>query len=575
MVETRPLRAGDPASIGSYTLVGVLGEGGQGTVYLGERDGMPVAVKLLHARFAEDDEARGRFVRELEVAKQVARFCTAQVLDADVEGDRPYIVSEFVPGISLQEQVETEGPRTDGALERLAINTLNALTAIHQAGIIHRDLKPHNVLIGPDGPRVIDFGIARALNVTSHSHSIGTPAYMSPEQLNGHQLTAASDLFSWASCMVFAATGTPPFGSDEIGAVVYRIAHAEADTGALPTPLREVVQACLAKDPAARPTAAQAQSMLMGGTGAQPVLQPQPPIVPPSPPAPQTVVTNPAEGAQAWAPQQPQPPQQREPYPFEIGPKPGESDALAGRRPTIAIVIFIIMLLSIGVTGWALTRDDEPKKSDEVTGLAPQNLQLTVSAQPSRPTASSRPTDKPGSTDKEPRPEKTVVVTVTPSAPDHDKPGPSAPPSPSDGATQPPAPAPSTPPVVTAPPQPSPSPTRTVERNPYGAVQVCNGGGRGGGFQVQRSRNFPGGRTVQLYNAAGFNCVVTLKTADLDRKTGVFARLVRQSDRRSAVDRGMYQFYAGPVYLAAKGTCVRFAGGGPAGSVTAPWANCR
>ncbi|GAA0964496.1 serine/threonine-protein kinase [Actinocorallia libanotica] len=556
MVEARPLRAGDPASIGSYALVGVLGEGGQGTVFLGERDGVPVAVKLLHARFTEDDEARARFVRELEVAKQVARFCTAQVLDADMAGDRPYIVSEFVPGTSLQEQVAAEGPRTGGALERLAISTLNALTAIHQAGIIHRDFKPHNVLIGPDGPRVIDFGIARALNTTSQSHSIGTPAYMSPEQLNGRQLTAASDLFSWAACMVFAATGVPPFGNDEVGAVLYRIAHAEADVSALPEPLREVVRACLAKDPAERPTAAQAQAVLMGGT--QPVPPPpaaQPPQqLPPQPGAPA------GAGAQPWAPQQPQPPRQREPYPFEIGPAPGESDALSGRRPTIAIAVFLVMLLAIGVTGWALTKDDEePKKDDRVIGLAPGNVQEAGPEQEAP--ASARPTDA------GPRPEKTVVVTVSPGPSDEKKPRPGS--SASDGAKPT-----GTPPAASQTPSAPPEPGPSAGRNPYDAVQVCNGG-RGGGFQVQRSRAFPGGRTFQLYNAAGFNCVVTLKTEDLDRKTSVFARLVRKSDRKSAADRGMYQYYAGPVYLAAEGTCVRFAGGGPKGSTAAPWANCR
>ncbi|MEO3782711.1 serine/threonine-protein kinase [Actinocorallia sp. B10E7] len=556
MVEARPLRAGDPASIGSYTLAGVLGEGGQGTVYLGERDGTRVAVKLLHARFAEDDEARGRFVRELEVAKQVARFCTAQVLDADVEGDRPYIVSEFVPGISLQEQVLAEGPRTDGALERLAISTLTALTAIHQAGIIHRDFKPHNVLIGPDGPRVIDFGIARALNTTSHSHSVGTPAYMSPEQLNGQQLTPASDLFSWAACMVFAATGVPPFGNDEIGAVLYRIVHAEADTSALPEPLREVVQACLAKDPAARPTAAQAQATLMGGTGAQPVPQPQPPIVlPPAPP-----VHHPVTAPVATHPQ----PEQREPYPFEIGPPPGESDALAGRGPAIAVIAFIVLLLAIGVTGWAVTRDDDKKTDDEVVGLAPQNVPVTGSEDPARESSASGASPRP--TDKGAKPQTTVTVTVGPSASDEKKPAPSA--GPSDGTT----PQPTV--TVTAPPQtPTPTTAPNAERNPYGAVQVCNGGGRGE-FYVQRSRAFPGGRTVQLYNGSGVNCVVTLKTADLDRKTSVFARITRRSDRKSNADRGMYQYYAGPVYLAAKGTCVKFAGGGPAGSVTAPWGSC-
>ncbi|WP_106397892.1 serine/threonine-protein kinase [Actinocorallia populi] len=534
MVQARPLRVSDPASIGPYTLVGVLGEGGQGTVYLGERRGEQVAVKLLHARFAEDDEARGRFVRELEVAKQVARFCTAQVLDADVEGDRPYIVSEFVPGISLQEQVDAEGPRAEGTLERLAINTLNALTAIHQAEIVHRDFKPHNVLIGPDGPRVIDFGIARALNVTSHSQNIGTPAYMSPEQLNGHQLTTASDLFSWAASMVFAATGAPPFGEDEIGAVVYRIAHAEADTGALPTPLREVVQACLAKDPAARPTAAQAQAMLIGGD-APAALLPRRPTVP-------------VRSERPEQPEQPEQPGPHESRPLVIGPPTG--DAPPGRRrPVGAVLVSAVLVAAVGVAAWALTRDDKP----QVTAIAPTTAPVT---DPGRPSRSASP--KPG---KKTKPRPTVIITVT-ASPSDDGQG-SGPPA----AAQSPV---ADGPAADGPAQPSSAP---VKRNPHDPVRLCNGR-RGGGFAFKNAVAFPGGQTLQLTNRAGVSCVVTLKTADLDRETLVFAQVMRQSDRRAASTRVKHRYYAGPIYLPTQNTCIRFAGGGPAGAKGTSWVGC-
>jgi serine/threonine protein kinase len=256
MPDVQPLRPGDPESVGAYRLTGRLGQGGQGVVYLGEdAGGRRVAVKLLHAHL--DDEARRRFVRELAATKRVARFCTAQVLDADLDGDCPFIVSEFVDGASLAETVAAEGVLADGALERLAIGTLTALAAIHQAGIVHRDFKPGNVLMGPDGPRVIDFGIARALDgtavATQPSAVIGTPAYMAPEQVRGDQVGRPADVWAWAATMVFAATGVPPFGLDNITTVIGRILHADPNLGDMSGPLRDLVNDALAKDPAAAP----------------------------------------------------------------------------------------------------------------------------------------------------------------------------------------------------------------------------------------------------------------------------------------------------------------------------------
>nr|SBO92120.1 Tyrosine protein kinase:Serine/threonine protein kinase [Nonomuraea gerenzanensis] len=219
-----------------------------------------MAVKWLRPDLSGDQVSVERFLREVQVAQQVAPFCTAAVLGTGVEQDRPYIVSEFIEGPSLQRVVQEEGPRTGSVLHRLAIGTATALAAIHQAGIVHRDFKPANVIIGADGPRVIDFGIARALNATSTISSmvVGTPSYMPPEQIMGHTVGPAADMFSWASAMVFAASGRAPFGSDTMPAVINRVLNQQPDLGALGEgPLRDVVVACLAKDPAQRPTAEQ------------------------------------------------------------------------------------------------------------------------------------------------------------------------------------------------------------------------------------------------------------------------------------------------------------------------------
>jgi hypothetical protein len=256
----RPLRSTDPRRLGRYALSARLGEGGQGVVYLAEApDGRYVAIKLLHASPVDDERGRRRFDLELRATQKIHPSCTAQVIDAEIDGDVCYIVSEYIEGSSLSEVVKEQGPLSGGSLERLAIGMATALAAIHRAAVVHRDFKPTNVLLGPDGPRVIDFGIARLLDTVgcSTSQLLGTPAYMAPEQIHGSRVGPASDVFAWGCTVAYAANGRPPFGGDYIPAIINRILHAEPDLGILESPLRDLVAACLHKRPDQRPTAQQ------------------------------------------------------------------------------------------------------------------------------------------------------------------------------------------------------------------------------------------------------------------------------------------------------------------------------
>nr|WP_062338423.1 serine/threonine-protein kinase [Herbidospora sakaeratensis] len=247
-----------PQWLGPYQVIGDLGQGGQGAVYLGvDQRGQKVAIKVLHAHIAKDKDAQARFLREVDAARRVAPFSTARVLDVNITDDLAYVVSEYVDGVSLEQLVKDKGPRTEDGLTRLALATAGALAAIHKAGIVHRDFKPSNVLIGSDGPRVIDFGIAKALDQVNATASqvMGTPAYMSPEQVGGRPVGPETDIFAWAATMVFAASGKNAFGQDTIPAILNRIINHQPDLSELPMSLRALAASCLDKNPANRPTA--------------------------------------------------------------------------------------------------------------------------------------------------------------------------------------------------------------------------------------------------------------------------------------------------------------------------------
>jgi serine/threonine protein kinase len=257
----QPLDADDPASVGTYRLAAKLGAGGMGKVYLSYTPaGRPVAIKVIRPEFLEDAEFRRRFKQEVQAAQRVQGLYTAPVIDSDADGARPWLATAFVPGPTLSSAVSAHGPLPVATVLLLVAGIAEALEAVHGAGLVHRDLKPSNVLLASDGPRVIDFGIARAADATALTGSgvtIGTPAFMSPEQAAGREITPATDVFALGQVAAYAALGSPAYGEGPSHAVLYRIVHEEPDLATLPAELRPLVSRCLAKEPAERPSLAE------------------------------------------------------------------------------------------------------------------------------------------------------------------------------------------------------------------------------------------------------------------------------------------------------------------------------
>ncbi|MEU7119783.1 protein kinase domain-containing protein [Streptomyces zaomyceticus] len=269
---TQPLATGDPLRLGPYRLLGVLGEGGMGKVYVGrDAAGAPAAVKVLRPELAHDQHLAQRFVREADMARAVTSRGVARVLGAQTEGGRPWIAAEFLAGPTLDEAVKAYGPMDEAAVRALAHQLARTLHDIHAAGLVHRDLKPANIVLTSTGPRIIDFGIARpehGLTLTTTGQIPVTPGYGAPEQVLGQRVGPASDVFSLGAVLVFAASGRRAFDGAHVPAVQYEVVHGTADMSLVPPRLQELIGPCLAKDPAFRPTPPQVAAAFAPPKGA-------------------------------------------------------------------------------------------------------------------------------------------------------------------------------------------------------------------------------------------------------------------------------------------------------------------
>ena len=255
------LRREDPRVVGSFRLHRRLGAGGMGVVYLGsDRRGQRVALKVIRPDLAEDQEFRSRFAREVSAARRIRGGCTARLVAADLEAERPWFATQYVPGPSLHDKVTEEGPLFASEVASVGAALAEGLVAVHEAGVVHRDLKPSNILLSPKGPRIIDFGIAWATGASTLTHvgtAVGSPGFLAPEQVRGAAVTPATDVFALGATLAYAATQDSPFGHGSSEVMLYRVVHEEPQLHGVPDALAPLVRACLAKDPEERPSTLQ------------------------------------------------------------------------------------------------------------------------------------------------------------------------------------------------------------------------------------------------------------------------------------------------------------------------------
>lgn len=255
------LRREDPRVVGSFRLHRRLGAGGMGVVYLGsDKKGQRVALKVIRPDLAEDQEFRSRFAREVSAARRIRGGCTARLVAADLDADRPWFATQYVPGPSLHDKVADEGPLGAADVAAVGAALSEGLVAVHEAGVVHRDLKPSNILLSPKGPRIIDFGIAWATGASTLTHvgtAVGSPGFLAPEQVRGAAVTPATDVFSLGATLAYSSMGDSPFGHGSSEVMLYRVVHEEPQLHGVPDALAPLVRACLAKDPEERPSTLQ------------------------------------------------------------------------------------------------------------------------------------------------------------------------------------------------------------------------------------------------------------------------------------------------------------------------------
>jgi serine/threonine protein kinase len=442
------LAPGDPQRIGEYRLLARLGAGGMGQVFLARSDrGRTVAVKLVRQELAEQEEFRSRFRQEVRAALRVGGEWTAPVLDADTEAPIPWVATGYIAGPALHTVVSGEhGPLPERSVRILASGLAHALQNIHAADLIHRDLKPSNILITIDGPRVIDFGIARALEtvtdggLTRTGALVGSPGFMAPEQVRGDRVSAACDIFCLGSVLAYAATGRLPFGSADSGvhALMFRVAQEEPDLADLPESLLDLIRDCLDKDPEARPTIEQVLERTASDADPEPWLPgaliaqlgrhavqllevEQPPAAPAQQPPTMTSVSVDAPKPPVRMPTPPPPlpvayshnnyvygsPQQPAyGYPQQQGPAPHfptlHAPAPPRRRGTIALVaVALLVAVAAGTSVYAFLGDIGKKKAADDPKPGPTTSAPATSATPGPSTSSSAPPTQDGSVPQE------------------------------------------------------------------------------------------------------------------------------------------------------------------------------